>query len=62
MSVPICPKCKHHDFISIPDSLARACKNCGFVWVGTSGNYSPGRSISEWAEDLAEGYKKREKE
>lgn len=62
MPTPECPKCKHNEFIPIPDSLAQFCKNCGFVWVGTSGNYRPGKTIFEWAEDLAEGLKNKEKE
>ncbi len=48
---PPCSRWKKTEFFNIPDSLAMACKNCGFVWVGSGNNWQDGATISEWLED-----------
>src|SRR4051812_26951320 len=49
--IPDCPTCKGTAFIGIPDSLAYACKGCGFVWVGDHNDWKPGATLQEWAKD-----------
>ena len=51
-----CLRCqKIVEWFSIPDSLASACKACGFVRVGCKeGGYTAGASLQEWAKDIAE--------
>ena len=50
--MPPCPRCQSTKFNPIPDSLANACDNCGFVWVGSNGKYEAGATIGEWLEDV----------
>lgn len=46
-------ECGKNDWVHIPDSLADACKQCGFVRVlGGPGGYTKGKSIQEWAADV----------
>ena len=42
-NLPPCPECQQTDFFHIPDSLASACKNCGFVWVSFDGKVEKGK-------------------
>lgn len=51
--IPPCPRCKGTEFFPIPDSLAIACKECGFVWVGHGpDDFKPGATIGQWLEDV----------
>lgn len=49
---PDCPRCKGTQFTHMPDSLAEACDNCGFVWVGgiAGMEWEPGATIGQWLE------------
>lgn len=50
-----CNRCqKTVEWFGIPDSLASACKECGFVRVGfgENGEYTAGATIQEWLEDV----------
>jgi len=51
-----CNRCdKEVEWFGIPDSLAQACKKCGFVriWNGRGdGEYEAGATIQEWLEDV----------
>ena len=38
--------------IGIPDSLAQACKECGYVRVGDGGGWTKGASVHEWRNDV----------
>jgi hypothetical protein len=49
-SLETCPSCGGTKWEPIPDSLAQYCK-CGFVRVGSHGEYEKGASLQEWAED-----------
>jgi hypothetical protein len=44
---PDCPRCKEEIWFSMPDSLAIACRGCGFVFVLGDG-WEVGASIQEW--------------
>lgn len=47
-----CPRCNGTAFTHIPDSLAHACKTCGFVWVGfDDDDMRPGATVAQWLED-----------
>jgi hypothetical protein len=50
----ICNRCeKEVEWFHIPDSLASACVECGFVRVGTKKfGYEAGATIQEWLSDL----------
>jgi len=52
-TIPPCPRCQSTEFFLIPDSLALACKTCGFVWVYLgNGVYEKGATIGQWLEDV----------
>lgn len=51
-----CLRCQGTTYSCIPDSLACACENCGFVWVmyGPEEKWEAGATLQEWARDLYE--------
>lgn len=53
-SLPLCHSCGAFAWMSVPDSLAQWCTNCGAVVCEHDYGYRPGSSIQQWAADMAD--------